>query len=291
MRSVSKETAPRRLVPLRAKVGAVGVACLLQVFGVLDDTAEATFNALGSVVTAGQSEKPGIGLSEPPPAAVPSAPIAAPPATTAEDLPTNIPPDCLGGTYDGWYFDPNADHVIDTIEGYNITQKDFLKFAVRAVCETVRDGAPINPLIAFTQASLESNSGQDTLTPYHNYHGHKAGKNDPYVEVWTKEDYGSGRESVVQRFKAYDDPRGSFLDYADMIGRLPWYVAAASDNCRNDSAAYLADLVHDVDPMTCQIIRTQGEDGVKSYATDRGYEQAIRNRAAHIQAAQYIYRP
>ena len=217
-------------------------------------------------------------------------PEVAPPVADA-----SIPNDCIGGTYDGWYFDPRADEIIDTITQYTEDQRTFLKFSLRAVCEVVRQGNQINPSVEYVKSSVESNSGADSLSPYNNFHGHKAGKGDKFVEVWTREDYGQGIVRVKQKFTVYDTPTGSYEDSADMIQRLPWYEDAVA--CRYNNRNYALALQHQLNPVTCAIEKYQGQKGVLSYATQGSkpgeveYEDILANRAEFLNVDQYIYRP
>lgn len=284
----------RRIIPLKYKIMSACLIALTSKAGVTDELAYAAYDTAGDVVAAigtvtgyedsasPQSADPEQGIVEPGP--TPPAPALSPPPVGSE----TIPSECLGGTYDGWHFNPNADAIIDTIN-YSVGEKDFLKQAIRGVCESKRAGSLDNPVISFAQASLESANGQDTLSPYYNYFGHKAGNTDKSVSVWTKEDYGDGLVRVKQDFSVYDTPMGSFYEHGEMLGRLPWYADAIA--CRTDNEAYAKGLQHEIDPTTCEIVREKGSEGVLSYATANHYITSLFDRAGYIKAEELIYRP
>lgn len=300
MSRAEARTEHRRLIPLKYKMMGACLLALTTKAGVTDELAYAAYDTASDIVAVvgsmtGYEEDEAVQevpiLDQP---VVVEAAITPTPAPVIEAAPAVS--DCIGGTYDGWYFDPKADEIIDSIEEYSEDQRTFLKFSLRGVCEIVKAGARINPSVEFVKSSVESNSGQDTLSPYNNFHGHKAGNGDKYVEVWTREDYGQGTVRVLQKFKVYDTPMGSYQDSAEMLQRLPWFEDAVSD-CRYDNRTYALALQHQLNPQTCEIEKHQGEKGVLSYATqgmkpgETEYEDILANRADFLNVDEYIYRP
>ena len=299
----------RRIIPLGYKLGAVCLLALTTKAGVTDEIAIAAYDTTVDIVSvvgevtgySNQTDVVGTGsdmqviVTIAPSAPVPEQVVSLENVPMAAPQETEPSEDCIGGTYDGWYFDPRADEIIDTITQYTEDQRTFLKFSLRAVCEVVRQGNQINPSVEYVKSSVESNSGADSLSPYNNFHGHKAGKGDKFVEVWTREDFGQGIVRVKQKFTVYDTPTGSYEDSADMIQRLPWYEDAVA--CRYNNRNYALALQHQLNPVTCAIEKYQGQKGVLSYATQGSkpgeveYEDILANRAEFLNVDQYIYRP
>ena len=168
-----------------------------------------------------------------------------------------------------WLLNANYKDVIGGLTKLTQSKKDFLIFAIEGVQQVLDNGYAINPRVMIAQAVLESAYGTDSLSPYYNFFGIKAGKNSlSSVRVATREDYGSGLVSERHSFRTYTDPLGSFFDYADMIQRLDHYDDAVA--CRADDNNYVMALQNKLGEG-CVVVRPQDEDDLKSYATARNY--------------------
>lgn len=284
----------RRIIPLKYKVMGACLLALTSKAGVNDELAYAAYDATGDLVTAigsvtGYEDAVSPDSTDQDRQVTESSAPSRPEAQSLTSVATEAAyTECLGGTYDGWYFSPNADAIIDTV-AYSVEERAFLKQAIRGVCESKRSGSLDNPVISLSQASLESANGQDTLSPHYNYFGHKAGNTDKSVSVWTTEDYGDGIVRVKQDFSVYDTPMGSFYEHGEMLGRLPWYADAIA--CRTNNEVYARGLQHELNPASCEILRQKGDEGVLSYATANHYISSLLDRADYIKAEELIYRP
>jgi flagellum-specific peptidoglycan hydrolase FlgJ len=165
-----------------------------------------------------------------------------------------------------WRLNPNYAEVINALP-FEQHKKEFVLFSIDAANRVINAGYKINPRVMIAQAALESAYGTDTLSSHYNFLGIKAGEGEPSVRRATHEDYGNGQVSIKDDFIAYDNPYQVFFDYAYKMTNWSFYMDAAE--CSNDDRLYLQGLVHQQD--SCQIVRRQGEPGVKSYATARNY--------------------
>lgn len=155
-------------------------------------------------------------------------------------------------------------------------RKNFLRNMVPSIVSVYRAGAKINPSVVLAQTSLETGFGQSKLSDeVNNYFGMKAGtkwKDDVYIAE-TLEEYTEGNpETIVDSFRAYPNAASSVADYARLINTAPHY-ADASVNYQS-ILGYTNGLFNEVDSQG-NIVREQGEPGVLSYGTDRGYEQKV----------------
>lgn len=155
-------------------------------------------------------------------------------------------------------------------------RKDFLRTMVPSIVSVTRTGAKINPSVVLAQTSLETGFGQSVLSDkVNNYFGMKAGtkwSGDVYT-VETIEEYIEGQpETIVDTFRAYPNAASSVADYARLISTSPYYADAAMNY--TSIMGYTNGLFNEVDTRG-NIVREQGEQGVLSYGTDRGYEQKV----------------
>lgn len=166
----------------------------------------------------------------------------------------------------------------DIIDSLNLKpeQKDFLRTMLPAIRDVYRDGAHINPAVVLAQTSLETGFGQSKLSSEaNNYFGMKAGKSwtgEVYV-VDTKEEYKPGEVVTIKdSFRKYDNPVDSVRDYVEKIENSEHYADAVINY--KDALGYVNGLFNEVDDKG-NIIKEQGEPGVLSYGTDRGYEEKV----------------
>ncbi len=178
-----------------------------------------------------------------------------------------------------WSLNPDFENVIDSLN-HSAENKEFIKFAIRAVAEVIATGAPVNPRVMVAQAAFETGYGKH-LAGQFNYFGIKAADRDRNAtETMTFEDYGQGKVKVKQRFKNYNptEPLGSFYDYAHSIATRRYYKDA-SDMRFNDHC-YLLGLENVVN-NSCQVVGEQGGyyhgEKVRSYGTDRDYTDKMLN--------------
>lgn len=132
------------------------------------------------------------------------------------------------------------------------------EFYSRAYSQARAAGLPdAQARLAASQASLETNFGQNSVG--NNYFGIKAGSswNGPSVTAGTWEDYGNGPVKERAAFRSYDDPTQSFKDWQSTLGRK-WSAAL--------SAPTLSEAVEGLN---------YGRPG--GYATDRNYGSKIRS--------------
>ena len=171
-----------------------------------------------------------------------------------------------------------TDKSLAIIDNLNLTdkQKDFLRTMLPAIRDVYKDGAHINPAVVLAQTSLETGFGQSKLSSEaNNYFGMKAGKSwtgEVYV-VDTKEEYKPGEVVTIKdSFRKYDNPVDSVRDYVEKIENSEHYADAVINY--KDAQSYVNGLFNEVDDKG-NIIKEQGEPGVLSYGTDRGYEEKV----------------
>ena len=133
---------------------------------------------------------------------------------------------------------------------------------LRAALEAHAERPTFNARIAAAQAVLESGDPPSRLAmTYGNCLGIKAGTTwgGPTVDLQTGEETPAGEAfNTNAAFRVYPGWRECFLDYARIIGDLPWY-ADATANAR-DPIAYLLGLITPSEP---------------SYATDTRYVEKV----------------
>ena len=95
----------------------------------------------------------------------------------------------------------------------------------------------INPVVILAQAAIESGWGQSTLAvEHHNYFGITAyGRPNVW---WKGEGIELGTHSL--RFRVYDSPTDSFMDYARLLRSAYPFTADAS----NDPKAFARKIAH-----------------------------------------------
>lgn len=147
-----------------------------------------------------------------------------------------------------------------------MTPKEFILKA-REAAEIAAKKVPFSVPVAVAQAALESDYGKSPLTAYNNLKGIKAGSSwsGQTVEFPTSEFIGGRWVRTIAKWRVYDSWVDSFVDYGEMIHRLPWYQDA-EDNI-NDPAEFLKGLV------TGNYV-----DGVyypQKYATDPKYIEKV----------------
>lgn len=170
---------------------------------------------------------------------------------------------------------PKAKEVIDSLnlpDGH----KAFLRKMLPGITTVYRRGAHINPAVVLAQTSIETGFGQDELSnKTNNYFGIKAGKNwqGKIYNTDTKEEFVPGNVvTIVDGFRVYNSPAESVADYAKLIEGSKHYADAVK-NYKND-LGYVNGLFNEVDDQG-NIIKAQGEEGVLSYGTDRGYVDKV----------------
>lgn len=170
---------------------------------------------------------------------------------------------------------PAAEELINKLdlpEGH----KNFLRQMLPSITTVYRAGARINPAVVLAQTSLETGFGSDRLSPAtNNFFGMKAGAKwaGSVFNIDTREEYVAGDvTTVVDGFRMYSTPADSVADYANLIQTRPHYADAASNY--KSIEGYTNGLFNDVDGQG-NIVRAQGEPGVLSYGTDRGYEEKV----------------
>ena len=88
-------------------------------------------------------------------------------------------------------------------------------------------GAPIHAGIAAAQALLESGYGKSQLSSVHNnYFGIKGSYRGHSVLLPTKEVVNGKWITIQAEFRSYPTVTECFVDYGDIIRRLPWYQDA-----------------------------------------------------------------
>lgn len=87
----------------------------------------------------------------------------------------------------------------------------------------------INPVVILAQAAIESGWGQSTLAvEHHNYFGITAyGRPNVW---WKGEGIELGAHSL--RFRVYDSPADSFMDYARLVRSAYPFAADASNDAK-----------------------------------------------------------
>lgn len=148
-----------------------------------------------------------------------------------------------------------------------MTRQEFIDKAWTAATRAREKGAAISVPIAVAQAALETNFGQSELSQeHHNLFGIKGEYQGSYAEYDTKEQEADGSIITVKaKFKSYPDWEHCFLDYSDIIARLPWYQDA--EDAANIPRDYLAGLV---------AIRTDGGSVLEpGWATDQRYFEKV----------------
>lgn len=179
---------------------------------------------------------------------------------------------------EGFNAEPLTQEAEAHIAKLDITEdrKEFLRKIVPSIATVYREGAKINPVVALTQTSLETGFGNDTLSgSANNYFGMKAGSKwkGPVFNAKTKEEYTPGvTDTIIDGFRVYPDAASSVADYARLIQTAPHYADAVMNH--SSIEGYTNGLFNEVDSQG-RIIREQGEPGVLSYGTDRGYEQKV----------------
>lgn len=98
----------------------------------------------------------------------------------------------------------------------------------------------INPAVILAQAAIESGWGQsDLASEHHNYFGLTAyGRSNVW---WKGASIELGAHSL--RFRTYDSPGDSFMDYARLIRSVYPFAADVSEVNGDNRAAYQALLV------------------------------------------------
>jgi hypothetical protein len=215
------------------------------------------------------------------------APVA--PPSAAESIDANT-------SFDGWKLAPNYIELIFSNPHYNEQQKAYQKRAVEGIYFAKLAGYKFNPRAVYSQTSIETSNGNDTLSgpdDANNFVGMKWHENDdagkyPFVTRWTHE-YLHGKWVKVQaKFTKFESPADCFKAYGAYVESKKFYAASVA--CREDDKAYISDLVNYDDPATCKTILPQGatnEKGevvVTSYATAPNYEEVVYQRLLDLRA-------
>lgn len=174
--------------------------------------------------------------------------------------------------------EPLSEEAAAMIDQLSLTQaqKDFLRRMLPSITSVYRTGARINPAVVLAQTTLETGFGHDRLSPAtNNYFGMKAGANwtgDVY-NIDTKEEYQAGNVvTITDGFRVYNSPAESVADYASLVESSAHYADAAANY--KSKEGYVNGLFNEVDAAG-NIVKEQGEPGVLSYGTDRGYEGKV----------------
>lgn len=148
-----------------------------------------------------------------------------------------------------------------------MTRQEFIDRAWNAAATARSRGASISVPIAVAQAALETNFGNSELAARHNnLFGIKGEYRGESVVYPTKEQDRNGHVEIVDaKFRSYPDWETCFLDYADIIERLPWYQDA--EDASNIPRDYLMGLIS---------VRTEdGETTEPGWATDTRYFEKV----------------
>lgn len=118
-------------------------------------------------------------------------------------------------------------------------QSEFFSFLL-PLARKAGEAFRINPAVILAQAAIESGWGQsDLASEHHNYFGLTAyGRSNVW---WKGASIELGAHSL--RFRTYDSPGDSFMDYARLIRSVYPFAADVSEVNGDNRAAYQALLV------------------------------------------------
>lgn len=194
-----------------------------------------------------------------------------------------------------WQANPNGEAIIDNLK-LPQHQKDYVKFAFNAVKYALENGAQTNPAMMLSIPIIETGYGTDGLSERANNHFGIKGSTEECgsVDSETFEEINGQQIDIVDSFKCYDSPFGSFVDFDSMMKRLPHFADVIP--CSGDLTTASNALQHEVDPMTCEIIAYQQETSpvtgnrVLGHATGSAYVALVED-VAHLIHAEELFTP
>ncbi|MDR0207027.1 MAG: glucosaminidase domain-containing protein [Bacteroidales bacterium] len=115
-------------------------------------------------------------------------------------------------------------------------------------------GTPLLPSVKMAQAALETGWGRSTVGEAKNLFGIKAsGSFSPYwkgnaITASTKENYGDGNISIVDKFRAYSSIQDSIKDHSHLLLTLSRYARVRDAQTPEEQAKALQSCGYATDP-------------------------------------------